>query len=111
MLASEAQMRGIEPHSPLSLVPRVDDRWIVSSIIFVIRNGLRWRDARAEYGATQDDLQPLHPMEPDLRCGGRRAREARSADDRCNHLKAHRTAASRLKKGMYPDVSDAPKAN
>jgi putative transposase len=27
------------------------------------------------------------------------------------HLKAHRTAASRLKKGMYPDVSDAPKAN
>ena len=26
------------------------------------------------------------------------------------HLKAHRTAASLLKKGLYPDVSDAPKA-
>lgn len=26
------------------------------------------------------------------------------------HLKAHRTAASLLKKGFYPDVSDAPKA-
>jgi len=26
------------------------------------------------------------------------------------HLKAHRTAASLLKKGMIPDVSDAPKA-
>jgi hypothetical protein len=26
------------------------------------------------------------------------------------HLKAHRTAASLLKKGMFPDVSDAPKA-
>ena len=25
------------------------------------------------------------------------------------HLKAHRTAASLLKKGMYPDVSGAPK--
>ena len=25
------------------------------------------------------------------------------------HLKAHRTAASLLKKGMFPDVSDAPK--
>ena len=26
------------------------------------------------------------------------------------HLKAHRTAASLLKKGLFPDVSDAPKA-
>ncbi len=26
------------------------------------------------------------------------------------HLKAHRTAASLLKRGLYPDVSDAPKA-
>ena len=48
---SEAQMRRIEPHFPLSHgVPRVDDRRIVSGIIFVIRNGLRWRDAPAEYG-------------------------------------------------------------
>jgi hypothetical protein len=26
------------------------------------------------------------------------------------HLKAHRTAASLLKKGLFPDVPDAPKA-
>ena len=26
------------------------------------------------------------------------------------HLKAHRTAASLLKKGMFPEVSDEPKA-
>ena len=26
------------------------------------------------------------------------------------HLKAHRTAASLLKKGLFPDVSDGPKA-
>ena len=26
------------------------------------------------------------------------------------HLKAHRTAASLLKKGLFPDVSDASKA-
>lgn len=38
---SEVQMRRIEPHFPLSHgVPRVDDRRIVSGIIFVIRNGL-----------------------------------------------------------------------
>jgi transposase len=48
---SEAQMRRIEPHFPLSHgVPRVDDRRIISGIIFVIRNGLRWRDAPAAYG-------------------------------------------------------------
>ncbi len=31
-------------------VPKVDDRRVVSGIIFVIRNGLRWRDAPREYG-------------------------------------------------------------
>ena len=47
----EAQMRRIEPYFPLSHgVPRVDDRRVISGIIFVIRNGLRWRDAPAEYG-------------------------------------------------------------
>ena len=30
--------------------PRVDDRQVLSGIIFVDRNGLRWRDAPAEYG-------------------------------------------------------------
>jgi transposase len=48
---SVAQMRRIEPYFPLSHgVPRVDDRRIISGIIFVIRNGLRWRDAPREYG-------------------------------------------------------------
>lgn len=43
---SEAQMRRIEPYFPLSHgVPGVDDRRIISGIIFVIRNGLRWRRA------------------------------------------------------------------
>ena len=37
---SEAQMRRIEPYFPLSHgVPRVDDRRVISGIIFVIRNG------------------------------------------------------------------------
>ena len=50
-LLSEAQMRRIEPYFPLSHgVPRVDDRRVISGIVFVIRNGLRWRDAPREYG-------------------------------------------------------------
>ena len=48
---SEAQMRRIEPHFPLSHgMPGVDDRRIISGIIFIIRNGLRWRDAPKECG-------------------------------------------------------------
>ena len=62
---SEAQMRRIEPYFPLSHgVPRVDDRRVLSGIVFVIRNGLRWRDAPADYGPAQNDLQPVHPLEP-----------------------------------------------
>jgi transposase len=54
LLLSEAQMRSIEPYFPLSHgVPRVDDRLILSGIIFVLRNGLRWRDVPREYGLTR----------------------------------------------------------
>jgi len=48
---SAAQMRRIEPCFPLSHgMPRVDDQRVISGIIFVIRNGLRWRDAPKDYG-------------------------------------------------------------
>src|SRR3984957_13011345 len=50
-LLSRVQMRRIERYFPLSHgVARVGDRRIVSAIVFVIRNGLRWRDAPPEYG-------------------------------------------------------------
>jgi transposase len=45
------QMRRIGPYYPLSFgIPRVDDKRVLSGIIFVIRNGLRWRDAPKDYG-------------------------------------------------------------
>jgi hypothetical protein len=45
-LLSPAQMKRIKFFFPLSHgIPRVDDRRVVSGIVFVIRNGLRWRDA------------------------------------------------------------------
>jgi len=50
-LLTAAQMRRIERYFPLSHgIARVDDRRIVSAIVFVIKNGLRWRDAPQEYG-------------------------------------------------------------
>ena len=48
---TKAQLRRIEPLFPRKRgILRVDDRRVVSVIIYVIRNGLRLRDAPAVYG-------------------------------------------------------------
>jgi transposase len=48
---TDEQMARLEPFFPKSHGrPRVDDRRVLSGIIFVNRNGLRWRDAPREYG-------------------------------------------------------------
>ena len=132
---SEAQMRRIEPYFPLSQgVPRVDDRRVVSGIIFVIRNGLRWRDVPKDYGPHKTiynrfirwsrmggACQGSDDAQHRWKAGGgvfNRIFAALAAKggtpDRlmidATHLKAHRTAASLLKKGLFPDVSGAPKA-
>ena len=44
-------MARLRPFFPKSHgVPRVDDRRVLSGIIFINRNGLRWCDASKEYG-------------------------------------------------------------
>jgi transposase len=44
-------VKRIKPFFPVSHgIPRVADRRVVSGIVFVIRNGLRWRDAPPAYG-------------------------------------------------------------
>jgi transposase len=114
---SEAQMRRIEPYFPLSHgVPRVDDRRVISGIIFVIRNGLRWRDAPKDYGPHKtiynrfirwSRLGVFNRIFAALAAKGGKTDQLMID---ATHLKAHRTAASLLKKGLFPDVSDAPKA-
>lgn len=48
---TDEQMDRLQPFFPKSHgKPRVDDRRVLSGIIFVHRNGLRWRDAPREYG-------------------------------------------------------------
>ena len=116
-LLSEAQMRRIELYFPLPHgVLRVDDRRVVSGIIFVIRNRLCWRDAPAAYGPHKtiynrfirwSRLGVFNRIFAELAAkGGKPDRLMIDA----THLKAHRTAASLLKKGLYPGVSGAPKA-
>lgn len=49
-MLSEAQMRQIEPYFPLSHgLPRIGDQRVLSGIIYVLKNGLRWCDAPAGY--------------------------------------------------------------
>ncbi|MBB3879868.1 transposase [Sphingomonas pseudosanguinis] len=48
---TDEQMARLEPYFPKSHgKPRVDDRRVLSGIVFVNRNGLRWCDAPREYG-------------------------------------------------------------
>jgi transposase len=48
---TDEQMERLKPYFPRSHgKPRVDDRRVLSGIIFVNRNGLRWRDAPKDYG-------------------------------------------------------------
>src|SRR5215207_1854449 len=104
-LLTAAQMRRIEPYFPLSHgVARVDDRRVISGIVFVIKNGLRWRDAPVDYGPHKtiynrfvrwSRLGVFNKIFAELaRKAGKPSRLMIDA----THLKAHRTAASLLKR-------------
>ncbi len=115
---SPTQMRRIQPYFPLSHgIARVDDRRVISGIIFVIRNGLRWRDAPAAYGPHKtiynrfvrwSRLGVFDRIFTELARKG--SKPERLMID-ATHLKAHRTAASLLKGGMFPAVSGGPRAD
>jgi transposase len=117
-LLSQTQMRRIEPYFPRSHgIPRVDDRRVISGIIFVIRNGLRWRDAPASYGPHKtiynrfirwSEMGVFGRILTEL---SRQGGETDQIMIDATHLKAHRTAASLLKKGLFPGLSGAPKAD
>ena len=116
-LLSERQMARIAPYFPLSHgVPRVDDRRVVSGIVDVIRHGLQWKDAPAAYGPHKTLYNRFIRWS---RMGvfdrifaalaGEGPKPERIMID-ATHLKAHRTAASLLKKGLFPAVSDEQRA-
>ena len=108
---SENRLERIKPFFPRSHgAPRVDDRRVVSGIIYVIKHGLQWKDAPAEYGPYKTlynrfvrwsrlgvfsriftELANQTPFDGSLMIDS-------------THLKARRTAASLRKKGA-PRVS------
>ena len=114
---TRAQVQRIAPFFPLSHgIPRVDDRRVVSGIVHVIRNGLRWRDAPAAYGPHKtlynrfvrwSRLGVFNRIFAGL--AGQAGEPDRLMID-STHLKAHRTAASLLQKGLFPAISVAQRA-
>ncbi|SCB23636.1 Transposase [Rhizobium miluonense] len=116
-LLSERQIARVSPYFPVAHgVSRVDERRVVSGIVYVIRNGLQWKDAPKEYGPHKtlynrfirwSRLSVFDRILAALASEG--PKPDRIMID-ATHLKAHHTAASLLKKGMFPVVSGARRA-
>ena len=117
-MLSRVQFNRIRPYFPLSHgVPRVDDLRVVSGIIYVIKHGLQWKDAPKGYGPHKtlynrfirwSRLGVFNRIFSAL--AGKAGEPDRLIID-ATHLKAHRTAASQLKKGAFPAALVAPKAD
>ena len=104
---TDVQMARLQPFFPKSHgKPRVDDRRVLSGIIFSNRNGLRWCDAPREYGPPKTlynrwkrwgDKGIFARMMEGL---ASEASVPKTVMIDATYLKAHRTASSlRSKKG------------
>ena len=108
---TEAQMARLRPFFPKSHGrPRVDDLRVLSGIIFINRNGLRWSDAPEAYGPHKT-LYNRWKRWCDMGVFARMMEGLAAADPEpktimidATYLKAHRTATSlRSKKGGAAD--------
>jgi len=86
------------------------DRRVVSGIVFVIKNGLRSRNALGEYGPHMSIDKRFASwsrsrLRRDIRGTGAQGREAGADHDR-----RQAPAAGPLKRGLFPDGSDAREA-
>ena len=117
VLLSRAQMARLAPHFPRSRGKRrVDDRRVISGIIYVIRNGLMWKDAPRGYGPHKtlyNRFVRWSRMGVFERIFAALAAEAGIPEQLMvdsTHLKAHRTSASLAQKGAANAASAAPRA-
>jgi len=114
---SQSQLNIIKPYFPPSRgVPRVDDLRVISGIIHVLKRGLQWRDAPREYGPPKTlynrfirwSRMGVFDKIFESLVAAEGIPEQLQID--ATHLKAHRTASSLLKKGMFPALSVVQKA-
>lgn len=105
---TEAQMSRLRPFFPRSHgKPRVDDRRVLSGIVHVNRNGLRWRDAPSAYGSHKTlysrwrRWSRMGVFARMLLALAQARQEADVLMIDATHLKVHRTAASlRVRMGL-----------
>ena len=104
---NEDQMTRLRPYFPKSHgVPRVDDWRVLSGIIFINRNGLRWYDAPKEYGPSKTPYNrwkrwsDMGVFSRIMTGPAAEAPDNQTISIDATHLKAHRAASSLgLKKG------------
>lgn len=105
-LLSPAQIARFEPFFPKSHgVPCVDGRRVISGIIYVLKNGLQWKDAPEAYGPHKTLYNRFRGW-TELGVFDRIFCHLAAGDGPpdtlmidATHLKAHRTASSLLKGG------------
>ena len=109
VLLSVVQMKRLAPHFPRSRgLARVDDRRVISGIVYVIRNGLQWKDAPLGYGPRKTlynrfiRWSRLGVFDQIFAALVEEAGVAERLMIDSTHLKARRTAASLLKRMARP---------
>lgn len=101
---TDEQMARLKPYFPKSHGrPRVDDRRALSGIIFVNRNGLRWRDAPRDYRPHKTlynrwKLWAEKGVFTRMMEGLSASAERKTVMIDATHLKAHRTVSSLAEK-------------
>ena len=111
---TEAQVERLKPFFPKSRgKPRVDDRKVLSGIIFIQRNGLMWKHAPAAYGPPKtlynrwkrwSRMGVFATIMTELAA---RAQQTETVMIDATHLKAHRTTSSlAVKKGGALQTGD-----
>ena len=104
---SADQMGRLQPYCPMSRGrASVDDRRVLSGIIFINRNGLRWCDAPKEYGPHKTlynrwkRLSDMGVFARIMEGLAAKAPDNKTISIDATYLKAHRTASSLgVKKG------------
>ena len=117
-LLSVDQMSKIEPFFPKPHgIARVDDRRVISGIIYVLKNGLQWKDSPKAYGPYKtlyNRFRRWTELGVFDRIFSHLSAEDGSPDTLmidATHLKAHRTASSLVKGGFFPATLAAQKVD
>ena len=107
-LLSQKQLNMIKRHFPTPHgKPRVDDLRVISGIIYVIRQGLQWKDAPAAYGPHKTLYNrfvrwPGRDFQCDLPGAGEERRHQARSDDRRHTSERAQNSGQPAQKGAVP---------